>query len=47
MDSTLSDHAWLAGHRYSIAGAAFTPYVVRLEHLDMMGLLDRTPRVVD
>jgi glutathione S-transferase len=47
MDATLSQHAWLAGHRYSVADAAFSPYVVRLEHLDVMGLLDRTPRVVD
>ena len=45
MDDTLSQHAWLAGDRYSIADAAFTPYVVRLDHLDVMGLLDRTPRV--
>ena len=40
-------HAWLAGDRYSIADAAFTPYVVRLEHLDVLGLLDSTPRVAD
>ncbi len=45
MDDTLSRHAWLAGDRYSIADAAFTPYVVRLDHLDVMGLLDRAPRV--
>ncbi len=44
MDDTLGRHAWLAGDAYSIADAAFTPYVVRLEHLDVMGLLDRTPR---
>ena len=47
MDATLSRQAWLAGHRYSIADAAFTPYLVRLEHLDMIGLLDQTPHVVD
>ena len=45
MDAALSRRAWLAGDRYSIADAAFTPYVVRLDHLDVMGLLDRTPRV--
>jgi glutathione S-transferase len=44
MDKVLADHEWLAGGRYSIADAAFTPYVVRLEHLDVMGLLDPTPR---
>jgi glutathione S-transferase len=47
MDTALSQHVWLAGENYSIADAAFTPYVVRLDHLDVMGLLDRTPRVAD
>ena len=47
MDKTLGSHAWLAGDDYSIADAAFTPYVVRLEHLDVMGLLDPTPRTSD
>jgi glutathione S-transferase len=47
MDSTLAAHAWLAGDAYSIADAAFTPYVVRLDHLGVLGLLDATPRVAD
>jgi glutathione S-transferase len=47
MDAALSKHPWLAGEHYSIADAAFTPYVVRLDHLDVMGLLDRTPRVAE
>jgi glutathione S-transferase len=47
MDAALSQHAWLAGACYSIADAAFTPYVVRLDHLDVMGLLEPTPRVAD
>jgi glutathione S-transferase len=47
MDNVLANHAWLAGDRYSIADAAFTPYVVRLEHLDVMGLLGLTPRTAD
>ena len=47
MDTAMERHAWLAGDRYSIADAAFTPYVVRLEHLDVLGLLDPTPRVAD
>lgn len=47
MDDALGRHAWLAGDRYSIADAAFTPYIVRLEHLDVMGLLDPTPRTAD
>jgi len=47
MDNALASHAWLAGDGYTIADAAFTPYIVRLEHLDMMGLLNRTPRTAD
>jgi glutathione S-transferase len=47
MDAALAKHRWLAGHDYSIADAAFTPYVVRLDHLDVLGLLDGTPRVTD
>jgi glutathione S-transferase len=47
MDKALADHQWLAGDGYSIADAAFTPYVVRLDHLDVMGLLDPTPRTAD
>ncbi len=47
MDRALASDAWLAGDSYSIADAAFTPYVVRLEDLDVMGLLDSTPRTGD
>ena len=47
MDDALAKHAWLAGGTYSIADAAFTPYVVRLDHLDVLGLLEQTPRVAD
>jgi len=47
MDNALASHAWLAGESYTIADAAFTPYIVRLEHLDVMGLLDPTPRTAD
>ena len=47
MDNALARHPWLAGEQYSIADAAFTPYVVRLDHLDIMGLLEPTPRTAD
>jgi glutathione S-transferase len=47
MNKVLERHAWLAGDTYSIADAAFTPYVVRLEHLDVLGLLEPTPRTAD
>jgi glutathione S-transferase len=47
MERALEKHPWLVGDRYTIADAAFTPYVVRLEHLDILPLIDRTPRVAD
>jgi glutathione S-transferase len=47
MEAALARHSWLVGDRYSIADAAFTPYVVRIDHLDIMGLLDGHPRVID
>jgi glutathione S-transferase len=47
MEEVLGRHAWLAGDAYTIADAAFTPYIVRLDHLDIMGLLDGHPRVLD
>jgi glutathione S-transferase len=47
MEAALAKHSWLVGDRYTIADAAFTPYVVRLDHLDIMGLLDGHPRVLD
>ena len=47
LDQRLADHQYLAGDTYSIADAAFTPYVVRLDHLDVLGLLEPTPRVAD
>ena len=47
MEAALARHPWLAGDRYTISDAAFTPYVVRLDHLDIMGLLDGHPRVLD
>jgi len=47
MEARLIEHPWLVGQQYTIADAALTPYVVRLDHLDIMGLLDRHPRVAD
>jgi glutathione S-transferase len=47
MEARLAEYAWLVGTQYSIADASFTPYVVRLEHLDILGLLSGHPRVLD
>jgi glutathione S-transferase len=47
MDEALSQHAWLAGDTYTIADAAFTPYLARLEHLAILGMADDRPHVRD
>jgi glutathione S-transferase len=45
MDETLAQHAWLAGDDYTIADAAFTPYLARLEHLAILRMADDRPHV--
>jgi hypothetical protein len=47
MEACLVEHSWLVGEKYTIADPAFTPYVVRLEHLDILHLLDGHPKVLD
>jgi glutathione S-transferase len=47
MQAALSQHAWLAGQAYTIADAAFTPYIARLDHLNILGMTDDYPRVAD
>jgi glutathione S-transferase len=47
MDEALGEHAWLAGDAYTIADAAFTPYLARLEHLAILGMADDRPYVRD
>ena len=32
---------------YTLADVAFTPYLLRLEHLDLVGMIDERPRVAD
>jgi glutathione S-transferase len=47
MEEALSKRRWLAGDNYSLADVAFTPYIVRLEHLSILQILDNYPRVGD
>lgn len=45
MEAALAERDWLAGDAYSIADAAWTPYIVRLEHLRLLGLAGDKPRL--
>ena len=47
MEDALAEHRFLVSDDYTIADAAFTPYVLRLDHLDIMGVLENHPRVLD
>lgn len=47
MDTALAGRKWLAGDGYSLAEAAYTPYITRLDHLNLMGLLDGAPNLSD
>jgi glutathione S-transferase len=45
MEAALGEHEWLADKEYSIADAAWTPYLTRLEHLRALGFIADRPRV--
>jgi glutathione S-transferase len=45
MEQALADHPWLACSDYTLADVAFTPYIARLEHLDILALLGGRRRV--
>lgn len=45
MQADLSRHAWLAGSDYTLADVAFTPYVTRLDQLQMAWMWDKRPKV--
>jgi glutathione S-transferase len=47
MEEALGADAWLAGAQYSLADIAFTPYLARLEHLDILGMVGGRQRVAD
>jgi glutathione S-transferase len=49
MEVELAGQRWLSGARFGLADATLLPYVLRLEHLAMDPLLDRSarPRVAD
>ena len=47
MEEALSAHQWLAGDDYSLADVAFTPYLARLEHLNILSMIGERHRVAD
>src|SRR5919197_1628080 len=47
MEEALAQQQWLAGDDYSLADVAFTPYLARLEHLNIIGMVSERRRVAD
>lgn len=45
MQAALEKAPWLAGDGYTLADAAFTPYLTRLDHLGLLGMAETTPAV--
>ena len=47
IERALGNQAWLAGGTYSLADAAYTPYITRFDHLQLLGILETRPRLAD
>jgi glutathione S-transferase len=47
MEEELAEHQWLVSDDYTLADVAFTPYLLRLEHLSILGMIAQRPRVAD
>jgi glutathione S-transferase len=45
MEEALSVHEWLAGPLYTLADVAFTPYLARLEHLNILEMIGERSHV--
>ena len=47
MEEALGSSTWLAGEDFSLADIAYSPYLTRWEHLQLVGLTDKRPRLQD
>ena len=47
MEEALAQHQWLAGDQYTLADVAFTPYLARLEHLNVADMLGERRHVAE
>jgi glutathione S-transferase len=45
LEGALAEHEWIAGGEYTLADAAYTPYLTRLDHLSLLGFIDRRPKL--
>src|SRR5499433_738772 len=47
MEEALTEHRWLGCEEYTLADVAFTPYLARLEHLNIFGMVHGRKRVAE
>ena len=47
MEEALGERRWLAGDEYTLADVAYTPYLLRLEHLGLFDMVAERPRVAN
>jgi glutathione S-transferase len=47
MEEALGEHPWLAADDYTLADVAFMPYLARLEHLNILGMVGERRAVAD
>jgi glutathione S-transferase len=47
MEEALGEHPWLVSDAYTLADVAFTPYLARLEHLNVLGMIGQRQRVAE
>lgn len=47
MEEALVTTRWLASDDYTLADVAFTPYLARLEHLNILGMIGERQRLAD
>lgn len=47
IEIALDEHVWLAGNTYSLADIAYTPYITRFDHLQLLGVFENRPRITD
>ncbi len=45
LNSALRDNLWLVGNSYSLADAAYTPYLTRLDHLNLLEWIADRPKI--
>lgn len=45
MEAALQEDPWLVGENYTLADAAYTPYLTRLEHLNCLGWIAQRPKL--